>query len=719
MLGGKLDRPPVGRAPAAAVEDRPRGDAAWLAAIPCALAAFAAILLLTPPLSPLLYPSAASFHLLPGDLRTLSPEPEEGTRYLLALSGPVLLALATAALTLRPPRLPRRARSALVLGTQLLLVGVIVACFVGLHDAHWTIVYFTAGTLFAAALVAAAIVLAATVARVRPDLSRVDRSRAGRAVLAVAAFTAAALWIVPGIDTEESITWSLLHHDVAFQLDETFAVINGLTPLADFHAQYASLLPYVIAGSLLAFGKTVLVFTITVCALSVLVFCAIYDVLRRAARSSLAALALFVPVLATSLFNPENIPFARFTPGTYFPMFPFRYGGAYLLAWLVARRLDAGRRSRDRLLFATGGLVVLNNFEFGVPAFAATVAALLAGGVARRRDELLRFAGDVALGLLVAVAAVSALTLLRAGALPDLAAIPRFARLYAVAGYAVWPIPGLLGLPLIIYLTYVAAIGTAVVRALGHAPNRVLTGMLMWAGLFGLGIGSYYVARSEWSLMPMMFSAWALTLALLTLAVVRELAAGGLRRAGLPALAVLFGIGLAVCSIGQFPFPGEQLDRIRTRPPLAQQERIEWSPQPAGEPFEREFIAATVAPDGSFTMRRGAPIALFATTGHRIADAYGVVDVVPFTGHETMHTLDEYERALDALRDAGGNTVLIPWVRVESLHAPLERRGFRIITRSGVRRSPIARGRAPGDAVIVDGLTKWIDMHAVRDAPTG
>ncbi len=727
MLGGSVDRPSTTRVATAAAEPRTTSEAAWLTAIPCALVVLAAILLLTPPLSRVLYPSTPPLKLLPDDYYKLRPEPEEGTRYLLALTGPVLLMLATLLVSrLRPPRLSERLRSGIVLGAQGLLIGVLVACFVGMHEAHWKNVYFTPRTLVVAALVAAAILLAPSLLRSRPSLSRLDGSSALRVGLAIAAFVAAAVWIGPGIDTEESVTWSLLHHDIAFQVDETFAVINGLTPLADFHAQYASLFPYLIALSLLAFGKTVLVYTITVCALSVIVFCAIYGVLRRAARSPAVALLLFVPVLATSLFNPENIPLARFTPGTYFPMFPFRYGGPYLLAWLVARHLDVARGSRRWLLFAAAGFVILNNFEFGVPAFGATVAAVLVTSVAFRRDALLRLARDVAIGLLVAVASLSLLTLLRAGALPDLASMPRFARLYGVAGYSVWRIPGVFGIPLMIYLTYVAAIATAIVRATDRAPNRVLTGMLMWAGLFGIGTASYYVARSEWTLMPMMFSAWALTLALLTLVAIETVAAHGVRRAGLPVLAVLFGMGLAVCSIGQFPHPGTELDRLRIpplsrlpNPPPQVREPAEWSPQPAAEPNERAFITSIVTRDGRFVERRGAPIALFVTTGHRIADAYGVVDVVPFTGPETMHTYAEFERALNALHDAGGDTVLISPARIESLHGPLERRGFRILTREGVRRTPIGHGRAPGNALIVGGLTKWIDTRAVRTLPTG
>jgi len=712
MRWGELDRRAIEPAP---VERSEPAELAWLAALPCAVVVLGAILLLTRPLSHVLYPHVG-LKLLPDDLGSLAPKPKEETRYLLALAAPVLLTAGMLLLRRRAPARPRpRLRSMLTLGAQALGLLVVVACFVGHHDRRWTVAYFNVRTLVAAAAIALAILLGASFARTRRDLGSFGESRRTRILLAGLALTAAALWLMPAINNEQSITWSLMDGDVPFQIDETFAVINGLTPLANFHAQYGSLLPYFIGPALVTFGKTVLAYTIIVCSLSVLTFGAIYGVLRRAGRSALAGFLLFVPVLATSLFDPELIPYARFTPGTYFPMFPFRYGDGYLIAWLASRYLDAGRPRRRWLLLLVCGLAIMNNFEFGVPAFAATLAALLATSVAWRPRQLALLARDAAAGLFAALALTAVITLVRAGSLPDLASMVTFARLYAVAGYSVARIPGVFGLPLIIYLTYVAAIGVAVVRALARAENRVLTGMLAWTGIFGLGTASYYVARSDFTLMPITFSAWALALALLTMTAVAHIRARGARRAGLPALAALFGIGLAACSIAQFPYPWTELRRLHTPVPILKRP-LEWSPKPAGAPDERFFIAAVVARDGRWTLRRGAPIALFVTTGHRIADAYGVVDVVPFTGPLTMHTYAEYESALDALLAAGGDTVLIPAERVRTLHAPLERRGFRILTSAGIDPAPIRRGRLPASTLVIDGLTKWVDLGAVRNA---
>jgi len=725
MAWGKPQGAAVAQSPSAGIEQSPTvgtersstADAAWIVAVPCALATAAAILFLTSPLASVLLPSRPGITLLPEDAGRLTPEPREITRYLIALGGPVLLAVATILLTRAPAWRRRRRRPAVaVLAAQAAAIGFVAVCFAGQHAHRWTYAYFTFATLAVAAGLAGCFVLVAPRVWAHMGTRRIAVSRRRRwrwvAGAAVAALTA--LWLMPGINSEASVTWSFLYHEMAFYVDETFAILNGLTPLANFHAQYASLLPYFIGLSLLTFGKTLLVFTITVCAISVLVLGAIYGVLRRAARSTVVALVLYVPFLATTLFNPEGLSYLRFTPGTYFPMFPFRYASGYLLAWLLARQLDRPGQRRTWMLFTAGGIAAFNNFEFGVPAIVAVVVALLMTGIAPRRQELARLAGEAAAGLLIAFAAMSVLTLARAGSLPDLGEMAHYSHLYAVSGYSVAPIPGTLGLPLIIYATYAAAIATAVVRAIDGASNRVLTGLLAWTGIFGLGTASYYVVRANWSLMPITFSAWVLALALLTLCVVETIRADERWRPGLAGVAVLFGVGLAACSVAQFPFPWSEVQRIRTPPPQVNPAPIEWSVQPTREPYVRWFTAATLERRGRFSIRRGAPIALFVTTGHRIADAYGVVDVVPFTGPQSMHTLGDFEEALDALRAAHGTSVLLPKKRVPVLHRVLERRGFRLVVEGGIRATPMEGDQLPADAAVVNDLTRWVDVRDVR-----
>jgi len=652
--------------------------------------------------------------LLPEDSGTLTPEPTENMRYLMALCAVGLQIVGTVLIVRSRLRIPKMARRAVLSGGPLLVVVLLVACFKGQHAPRWTIDYFSARTLVAAALIAVASAALARKLRTDRPAARMSASRAGAVLLWVVPLAATVTWVLPGINTERSMAWGLLTYDTAFPFDETFAVINGLTPLVDFNAQYASLFPYATAVLMEAFGKTLLVFTIAMCALTAGALLAVYGIMRRVARHPAVALLLFLPFLATSLFDPYGYGIARLTPGTYFPMLPLRYAGPFFLASLVAWQIDKHPDKHVWLLFGAAGLVVLNNFEFGVAALSATVAAVLYAATDRSRRSLRRLATSAILGLIGALSLYSALALARAGSLPDIARMPRLARLYGLAGYSVAPMPGIIGLPLAIFVTYAAAIATATVRAIDHTSNRVLTGMLAWSGVFGLGTATYYVARSDSILMSMMFPAWALTLVMLTLAALGRLNAHHDRRPSAAVLAVLFGMGLATCSLAQVPFPWREIERTEVEPSGAITTFVPWAHRPPQAGIIRRFVSSIGAGPNEFVVQSGAPIALFRTTGHRTADAYHVVNVIPFTGPDSMHTVGQFEEALDALRAAGGNTVLLPKNRVWGLHEALERRGFRLLTRAGVRNDAISEGDLAYEALTVGGLTKWVDMTRPR-----
>src|SRR5689334_2791342 len=81
--------------------------AAWLCALPCAVVAAAAILVLGPPLGRLLSPAPGAYVFLAGAI--VHPEPTEHARYVLAVCAPLLGAAAVISsprwLARVPPRL--------------------------------------------------------------------------------------------------------------------------------------------------------------------------------------------------------------------------------------------------------------------------------------------------------------------------------------------------------------------------------------------------------------------------------------------------------------------------------------------------------------------------------------------------------------------------------------------------------------------------------------
>ena len=190
--------------------------------------------------------------------------------------------------------------------------------------------------------------------------------------------------MLPALQSDATIGHApedLLYH-LQFIYDETFAVLNGRTPLVDFTPQYSSLWPFANALAMTIFGKTLLTFSLTMTAVGTLALLAVYGVLRRVTGNAVTAALLYLPFLASSLFLIGDTLENRSTVGTYFGTFPLRYAGPWFVAWLTARQL--ARREPPRAtslwaLFSVAGLALLNNGDFGVAATGASVAALPVG----------------------------------------------------------------------------------------------------------------------------------------------------------------------------------------------------------------------------------------------------------------------------------------------------------------------------------------------------
>jgi hypothetical protein len=623
-------------------------DAAWIAAALCALLTLAAILVLAEPIGSVLFaPKRYDFFAeIAGDVYH---EPTEHTSYLLALGATAALAGAIAAVGLRPAAAPRvPARQLLVRGSQALLLAFLITGLVAQHvitygplytlGAPAKHVYFTWPTVAVAVAFAALAAWALHAPAARDRLAALLRETPGRRIAAIAIavlFTAA--WLLTAINVDSSVanTNRAVFDMLPWSLDETFAIVDGRTPLVNFHAQYGELWPYVAAASLGIFGTTLAVWTATMAAIGGIALLAVLGVLRRVTRSSLAALALFAPFVATGFFM-ERGPLAnRYGPSNLYTIFPVRYAGPYLLAWLLARHLSGERPRRVWPLFLAGGLVVLNNPEFGAPAFGATLLACVAARPPRSWRKGGELLAQAAAGALGAVVLVSALTLAHSGSLPRFSLLFEFSKLYGLSGFAMLPMPHL-GFHLVVFATFVAAIALAAVRASSGERDTLLTGMLAWTGVFGLGAGTYFVGRSHPDVLVDVFSIWALALALLTVVAVRAIAARPSRRPTAVELAVFVGLGLAVCSIAQTPAPWSQLNRLGTT-----------TAEPAfWHNASERFIGAHT--------RRGEHVVILNPAGHRYAHDVGVVNVSPYASSESIVTVHQLATTVRALRAARG-----------------------------------------------------------------
>ncbi len=174
------------------------------------------------------------------------------------------------------------------------------------------------------------------------------------------------IWVTAGVNFDDTIgNAGSNFYNVKGPLDETFAVLDGRTPLVNFTSSYGFLLPYLTALSMSVLGASFGVFSVTLCTITAAL--AARRLRRPTARHRQRACraALYLPFLATGFFAeaPGLVESVGDRSRSY-ALLPLRYGGPYLLAWLhrppprrrsPAPTLDAvprrgARRSEQRRL---------------------------------------------------------------------------------------------------------------------------------------------------------------------------------------------------------------------------------------------------------------------------------------------------------------------------------------------------------------------------------
>jgi hypothetical protein len=671
-------------APAPDTEGEPRvdGGLAWLVAVPAGLLTVVLMLLFGAPLGRLLL-AAPALDFWPGALKYVRPEPTEQARYLIALAGAVMVPLALMAQAWRPTLRRRSERWALAVQVGFVAI-MIAALFCQLGTVGVGIGYFTVPTV----LVALAVGLGFMAALRHPPALALatsllgEDSRRVRWGAALAATLATAIWLLPAIQLDSMIADAntATSYGLIYTYDEGLSVLNGHTPLVDYAAQYGSLWPYVIAIPLHLGDASLGSFTLSMVAITLLAMLAVYGVIRRVCRSPLGALALYLPFLATSFFFiRDGLPY-RYSFADYFGIFPLRYAGPYFVAFLLARHLSGARPRAAIWIFLVAGFTLLNNGDFGVPALGATIIALVAAAERpRTRGWWGQLSFEAVGGLLAAFAVVSIVTLARTGEIPDLDLLFRYARLFALAGYAMKPMQWF-GFWVIIYLTFCSALVVATIMVLRRDSDRTSTGMLAWIGIFGLGIGSYYAGRSHPEVLIAMFSAWSLAVVLLVAVTTRFVARAG-RRVAPAQLALFVGFGLLVCSLAQFPAPWRSVELLQVK---AEREAF----QPVGE---ADFIAAHTRP--------GEPVVLLMVMGQRASRRAGVENLMPYSGILSMPTEQQLDETVRRLHDAGGSKIFLregeeAWPQ---LIPALKRKGFRQAAVGG----PTAIGSLPLERLLM------------------
>jgi len=630
-------------------------EIAWIALIPCAAIAVLAIIVLGPPVGQLLFTHTSDALWPPTWWQAVGhPEPTKHGRYVVAVLAPLLLAGAILVAARRPRALPARMTRALVLAAYALVLALVA---VALLDQHPT---FTAAeepvqeptplifglwkVLVSAALALGVVTLLRRGARspriVRPE--RETRSIRGIALAIATGFIA--IWVLKAVTTD-GLAFGAVSLNFPCSLTDAAAVLDGRTPLVDLNPIYAKLLPYLCVPVLSAFGTSALSYSIFMTLLAGLSLLAVYSVFRRVTRGAVLALVLLIPFVATSDLS---LPIAQgpeagleTSPMMLAAMWPMRYGGPYLMAWLTVRHIDGCRPRRTWILFFAGGLVTIDNLEFGGAAAAATAAALLCARPPSSARDVLRLIGNLAGGLLGAFTIVTLITLARSGLLPDFSLLLEWPRIFSTLGWLSMPLRTW-ELHLAVYATYVAVIAVAAVRLAHREEDVVLTAMLAWSGVFGLLAAGYLVGRPDAQKLTGILSAWSFALSMLVIVCVRTLAARRWR-ATAPQLLTLFGFGLSLCSLATISWPNEQIDRLRG-PPVD-----------AGYlPTAKQFIGERTRP--------GEKVVVLVPMSYVITHELRLHNVAPYVFINEMIAQSQMKRLVTTLRREHVQAVFIPAV---------------------------------------------------------
>jgi hypothetical protein len=607
-------------------------ETAWIALIPCAIVMLAAIAVLGPPLGHVLV-RPGSDALWPTDWweSAGSPEPVKHGRYALALLAPIVLSSVILAGSRRPFRLRPRTIRALVLAGQAAVLALVLVAVLGqrnliLTDRPLPPVFSLRTLVLAAALVTIA-VIALRRHQAVAWIGGLARERPATRIACLGIATVyTAVWLIEVVSTDGLAEDT---GEMNWIPNGAHAVLDGRTPLVDAHILYAKLLPYPTALVLATFGATTFVFTLVMAVLNLATLLAVYAVFRRIVGSAFA-LALFLPFVALS----DVDHWMRL--GSIWPM---RYGGAYLLAWLTARHVDGRSPRRAWIVFLVAGLVTIDDVDFGLAVLLASLAALLCARPPRSVRDAWRLAGAAAGGVLGAVAAVTVFMLVRAGEPPRLDVLLEWPRIFTNLGLLALPVPRA-SLHLAIYATLVAAIAVAAVRLARRADDVLLTSMLAWSGVFGLVAGGYYVARPDDLKLVAMFSAWGFALALLTIVCVRALTARDWRAPAPAELLVLFAFALSICMIGRIYSPG---------PLIA---RLVHAPQPAYRSIAEPLVARYT--------HRGEKVAIMLPESYRISYELGLDNVSPYENENAIVTRRQMRTFIDTIEREGVRSLFTP-----------------------------------------------------------
>jgi len=620
----------------------------WLLTVPLALIEWVLLALVLPKVVRSPDMSKISSVFLPS-VRGFRPEPLEQARYVVGITVAFLVYAAGALIFRRwirthrspDPQTGRRLGAAAIV-IQLSLC--VAAVYLWISNAREPLAYFP-WVFLAGALVVTVASLGALYIWGRREPRTLSRWT-GRLLPRLLVFGLLVVGLLPSLFTAGNLLhahWSIIYH-TSFTLEDFAAIVAGRTPLVDFSPQYQNLLPLLAILYFRLFGLSVTSFSLLMTLLSAAELTLAYAILRQVTRSEWGSTLLFVPFAAIGFYPVPEVtpPLERYYSFNVYMQHPLRTFGPWVVAFLCARYLAKPSRKKMMALFVVGAFAAVNNVDFGLPAFIASLAAVLATAdigllpsLENVRPILLRaFAAAV-----VALSVFMALCLVRSGSLPNFTRWLDVQRTYVFYGFGMLPMPAM-GIYWIVFGTFLAAIALALLSLArdesGGPEVRDRYGMLLFGGIFGFGASMYYVGRSHpWSLI-VIFSFWGFSLALLSWEAFSawrgQETLGRLWLSLVPAALLVAHVSICLLAIVEINQPFGQIERLFIRSPVFSDRLAEL------DGFVKRHAAA------------GERVVISFPYGHLVGVTAGVDNVFPFGFAGELLTFGQVDQLVEAIQ---------------------------------------------------------------------
>lgn len=487
---------------------------------------------------------------------------------------------------------------------------------------------------------------------------RLDSSSHIQIVLVLISVILTGIALLPSYRTNFSLPYSADHigGHFPFIYGEFAAPLNGRTSMVDFFPQYQNILPMLVVPYFRAFGLTVGSFATLMIFFSLISLMAVSHFLRRftgPVRGFIYyAVFLGLAFAPMGISNPVN-------SYTYYPNGPLRCFFPYITSFLLWKTLHTSSRRWRFTLLVVSTLGFLNNMDFGLACWAATLATLFAV-----ENDKLTLALELIFAFAAELFAWIAFSWIRSGEFFDPRNLGMYQKAFGYYGLTMLPIEPL-GWHWAAFLVLISAALVGLFDLRRTTSNRIMGGMLSYCSLLGFASGMYFVGRSHPNVLVSLYGIIGLNLILLFHRTHRQRSAP----AGVTfsQRLLLFGMVIATSNLGLVFRPIEEFQRIISpaRGPMI---------RPDASLDFRMKLASIVRSHS----KEGSNVEIVYRFGYEIAERAGVQNRFPFAQDGSVALISQVDLAMSYIIKHRINEV---YGRIfPEMAEKLKTFGFRLVT---------------------------------------